>query len=638
MSFKSYQKFTSKKAQATANKNAEVNTIEAEKHEKSKLDLSYSHKTTFDAGVLVPVGYWEVLPGDVVDLDISMLVKMSIPNAPTMDNPRIDINAFFVPWFEVWKNWKNFEGTQYEAGAPISAEQVPTLNYGNGLGNELVNSYSWGTVKYPENSVWSYFNLPCNIEVKDWNFNFNVLPFRAYVKIWNDWYRDENLDEIADYQNNGNPDQGTPTADYISVADNQAAAIIRAQYGFELLQVNRLRDYFSSCLPFIQKGQEINIASLNMNEIINSITLNPTTITNQPTTENEDLDQETVPTSQLFSPNWFGENGGMWADNTYPLYTNGNNGTTTGASATLSDAATGYLALQTSGTVNGKPVLQYDGTGNTTFNITDLRAALVKQHFNELMARGGDRYFERLLTLWGVKLNPLEIDRSELIGGFHQQIQINNIVQTAPATTEEPNAPIGSLKALSITTGQNPQHMTYAVEQPGIIIVCACVRSNLAYSQGIPKLFSKYNAWDFYNPEMNGISEQPIYTYELYANNVTTTSNGTTTITPPDFTQIFGYNQPYADLKYKVNVASGYLSTLATDTYYNFYTYQNNLSSAPTLSNEWMYYPASAIQNTLLLDASNKSENINDFLADFYFKCKIERTIPAYSIPGVDKI
>ena len=110
------------------------------------------------------------------------------------------------------------------------------------------------------------------------------------------------------------------------------------------------------------------------------------------------------------------------------------------------------------------------------------------------MARGGDRYYERLLTLWGVKLNPLTIGRSELIGGFHNQIQINNIVQTAPATTQEPNAPIGSLKALSITAGQNPQHMTYAVEQPGIIIVTCCVRSNLAYSQGIPKLFSKYNA------------------------------------------------------------------------------------------------------------------------------------------------
>lgn len=102
--------------------------------------------------------------------------------------------------------------------------------------------------------------------------------------------------------------------------------------------------------------------------------------------------------------------------------------------------------------------------------------------------------------------------------------------------------------------------------------------------------------------------------------------------------QIFGYNQPFADLKYTVNRASGYVSANATDTYYNFYTYQNVLSSTPTLSNAWMYYPAEALENTLLLDASNSKELVNDFLADFYFNVKCSRNIPAYSVPGVDKI
>ena len=626
MAFNKYQKFTSQKSADVANKNAEVNTIEAEKHEKSKVDLSYTHTTTFNAGDLVPVGYWEALAGDIFDIDISVLIKMSIPNAPTMNNPRYDINVFYVPWFEVWENWKNFEGTQYDAGAPVAAETVPSLNYSSGLGDELVNNYSWGTVTYHENHVWSYFNLPIGQNVQNWNFNFNVLPFRAYVKIWNDWYRDENLDEIADYKNNGNPDTGTPTADYISVTeDTQAAAIIRAQYGFETLKVNRLRDYFSSCLPFIQKGTQPIISTFNINDIYNNTSINipNLTVTNNLNGENQ------------FSPNWYiSQNVGNY---NYALFTNQEAGATvtTNENYNTNGSNDAYISLET---LEASAQPQFNATSTNTgtgnFNITELRAALVKQHFNELMARGGDRYYEKLLTLWGVKLNPLTIGRSELIGGFHNQITINNIVQTAPATTQEPNAPIGSLKALSITTGQNPQHMTYAVEQPGIIIVCACVRSNLSYSQGIPRLFSKVNAWDFYNPETNGISEQPIYTYELFAQN---TTSGSTTTTP-DFSAIFGYNQPFADLKYKVDVASGYLNVNAKDTYYNFYTYQNVLSSAPTLSNAWMYYPASAIQNTLLLDASNKSENINDFLADFYFSCKVERTIPAYSIPGVDKI
>lgn len=102
--------------------------------------------------------------------------------------------------------------------------------------------------------------------------------------------------------------------------------------------------------------------------------------------------------------------------------------------------------------------------------------------------------------------------------------------------------------------------------------------------------------------------------------------------------EIFGYNQPFAEYKYTYNRASGYLSPNAPDTYYNFYTYQDALNSSPTLSNEWIKYPASALENTLLMNASNQVENINDILADFYFNVKVSRAIPAYSIPGVDKI
>lgn len=149
----------------------------------------------------------------------------------------------------------------------------------------------------------------------------------------------------------------------------------------------------------------------------------------------------------------------------------------------------------------------------------------------------------------------------------------------------------------------------------------------MTYSQGLPRLFTKLNNFDYYNPSYNGVSEQPIYKYELYLDTNSANNNA-----------IFGYNQPFADLKYKPNVASGYLSANATDTYYNFYSYQNALSSSPTLSNTWMYYPRTALENTLLMNSSNQVENIHDFLADFYFKVSVMREIPAYSVPGVNKI
>ena len=622
--FKGYESLTKKNAGAVAAKNAEVNDVAIPEAEHSILDLSYSHKTTFNVGKLIPIGYWEALPGDTFDIDISVLLKMSIPSAPTMDNPRYDVNVFFVPWQQVWKNWNNLIGESYEGGAPVTPSTVPTLNYST-IGTELVNTYNWNGVVYNTNSLWDYFNLPINQNLENWNFNFNVLPFRAYTKIWNDWFRDENLDGIADFSNNNNPDNGTPTAEFLNSAINQGN-LAGAQYGFTVLKTNRLRDYFASCLPFIQKGTQPILSAFNINDIYANTTIQ---IPNLSVNNGGDVS---------FTPNWTiqGMDNANYTNN-YALFLNQDSTVVTEQNYNTNTSYGANLTLQTQ---QGTATPTFNGTtssGSGLFNINDLRQALVKQHQMELDARAGTRYYEKLLAYWGIELNPLEIGRSELIGGFHNQVNINNIVQTAPATNQSPNEPVGSLKGLSITNGQSPK-MHYAVEQYGIIIATITVRSNITYSQGIPKLFSKVNNWDFYNPTFNGISEQPIYTYEIFANNITTTSNGTTTTTTPDFTAIFGYNQPFADLKYKVNVASGYLGVNATDTYYTFYTYQDALSSAPTLSNEWMYYPASAIEDTLLLDANNKNENINDMLADFYFNVKCSRTIPAYSIPGVKKV
>lgn len=147
-------------------------------------------------------------------------------------------------------------------------------------------------------------------------------------------------------------------------------------------------------------------------------------------------------------------------------------------------------------------------------------------------------------------------------------------MQSAPATSSA-STPTGTVAGLSITTGALPNSISFSADQYGIILGLVCVRTNITYSQGLPRLFTKLNNWDYYNPSFNGISEQPIYKYELYLDENGTTNN----------TQVFGYNQPFADLKYKPNVASGYLSANATDTYYNFYSYQNALSSSPTLSN-----------------------------------------------------
>lgn len=150
------------------------------------------------------------------------------------------------------------------------------------------------------------------------------------------------------------------------------------------------------------------------------------------------------------------------------------------------------------------------------------------------------------------------------------------MVQSGTSTSAS-NTPLGTLGGLSITTDSNKNTVDYSVSQYGIILGLICVRTNITYSQGLPRLFTKLKNTDFYNPTFNGISEQPIYAYELYLDGSSSTNSNN---------QVFGYNQPFADYKYTVNRASGYVSANATDTYYNFYTYQNVLSSTPTLSNE----------------------------------------------------
>lgn len=558
MNFKNYTLNSNKSANQTTKKNDEVNSVAVEEREHSLLDLSYSHKTTFNVGDVVPIFQLEAFPGDNFSIDVNTLLKMSIPNAPTMDSPRYDINFFFVPWKQVFPKFSEIIGTEYSGGSPEPAETIPTIQYGN-------NS-SFGV-----NDLASHMEIPINVDMSKIGFNISALPFRAYIKICDEWYRDENLVSEIDYTNNQDINNATVDAsNYWNTSNNM-------QVGQGLFKSARLRDYFASCLPFIQKGEIPTISTITPQALQNMF--NDVSISQIPVVDSQ--------------------------GNTNISFTFGE---------------------QTLHTQNATNKLNFNGNGLGNITITELRNAIVQQHQNELDARAGTRYYEKLLSYWGVSVNPLEINRTEFLGGWHNQININNVVQSAPQTSSA-NTPLGTLGALSITTGQLPKTIRYSVSQYGIILGLITVRTNITYSQGLPKLFTKVNNWDFYNPTFNGISEQPIYKYELYLS-----ENASNNMA------IFGYNQPFADLKYKPNVASGYLSCNATDTYYNFYTYQDNLSSTPTLSNQWITYPRNALENTLLMNSSNQSENINDFLADFYYDVKVSRKIPAYSIPGVDKI
>lgn len=592
-------KFGKTSANAITQKNDEVNSVAVQDKPKSLLDLSYSHKTTFNAGDVVPVFQLEAYPGDSFEVDVSAMIRMSIPSAPVMDSPRYDFNLFFIPYKQVWNNFPNLIGETYNGGAPVVVNSVPLINFDG------------GNCTYGVNDLASHMEIPQNVNMSMTGISISALPFRAYVKVWNEWFRDENLQSVADFSNQNEPDNNVTASNYWN-----NDAFLSCQVGKNLLKSNRLKDYFSSCLPFIQKGDPATIDVLDPQEI--------QAIFNDTYSGHISIENG----GSIYSPFnlYVSDSGELYnASNPSTLQLTPNSSSVSG-NMEFNSGTTFNQAYFNAQTVNTNS-LEYTGPGASSFNITDLRNAIVLQHQRELDARAGTRYYEKLLSYWGVTVDPLSIDRTLYLGGYHDSININNVVQSAPSTSQSINSPLGSLGGLSVTATRSPNVFKFGTDQYGLILGLITVRTNMTYSQGLPRLFTTVNNFDFYNPNFEGISEQPIYKYELY---LSENSN--------DNLAIFGYNQPFAHLKYKPNVASGYLSANAIDTYYQLYSYQNNLGSSPTLTNDWMYYPRTALENTLLLDSNNKAELINDFMADFYFMVHCSRTIPAYSVPGVDKV
>lgn len=492
MQFNNYLKNSNKVANKTTTKNDEANKIAVDEPKFSKIDLSYSHKTTFDVGKVVPVLFLEALPGDTFTIDINTLIKMSIPSAPTMDAPRYDINLFYVPWKQIFPNFPNVIGTEYSGGSPEPATTIP-----------VINNYSSGST-YKVNDLAAYLGVPIGVDMSEIGFNISALPFRSYIKVCDEWYRDENLTPEVDFTNNQNINSDVNASNYWNTSNN-------LQIGQGLFDSARLRDYFASCLPFIQKGEIPTISAIDnqqISDMFNNVTVSSLQVNNNafPNSNNtipfnvynqeggaiQNEGQNTAPNFLFQSYPYESVSAGTWNNDTF------------------SSTSPVYLSLNTNQTSGALAYNSNNSNGLGAFNITDLRNALVKQHQQELDARAGTRYYEKLLSYWGINVNPLEINRTEFIGGWSGNININNVVQSAPQTSSA-NTPLGTLGALSITTGQLPKTINYASSQYGYIIGLVTVRTNITYSQGLPKYFTRINNWDIYNPTFNGISEQPIY-------------------------------------------------------------------------------------------------------------------------------
>lgn len=530
--------------------------------QRSKFVRPSTHKTTFNAGNLIPIYVDEVLPGDTFKMKMSSVIRMSTPIYPVMDNANMDVYFFFVPNRLVWEHWKEFFGenntTHWEQ--PVEYE-VPQITAPEG-------GWTKGTIA-------DYMGIPTLIS----NISVQALPFRAYCKIWNDWFRDQNLKDPAMISLDETTTAGANTGDYVTNAEKGALPLKVAKY----------HDYFTAALPEPQKGPEVTIGGITGY---------------LPVITRDEQVTDTEKNLKWYTP----------GDNNNYNYTLGYKSQTTRAANDM-QAATYSSSLTTTTAINPANLWADMSKGSTVTSINALRQAFAIQRLYEKNARGGTRYIEIIKAHFGVQSPDARQQRSEYLGGTRVPINMDQVVQTS--NTAEGSTPQGNTAAYSLTAF-NESMFTKSFTEHGYIIGLACIRTEHTYQQGIERFWSRKKMLDYYFPTLANLGEQAILNKEIYAQGNTTDE------------EAFGYQEAWAEYRYKPSRVSGAMRSNYQTTL-DAWHYADKYTSQPILSSEWIDETSANIDRTLAVQSATEDQ----FIADFYFACEATRPMPLYSIPGL---
>ena len=512
------------------NKEAGFNQVPRLDITRSRFKRRQDVKLTLNAGQLIPFYVDEVLPGDTFSIDQAAIIRMTTPIFPVMDNCHMDIYYFNVPCRILWEHFKRFMG-ENDAGP-----WTQTNNY------YIPQVRVVGTKDKPapyEGSIMDYMGIPTKVS-KDENskFSVNALPFRAYAMIWQEWFRDQNVDNPAinstadatvnytDDETKG-MDATTPDIEYI---------LKNAYTGGRPLPVNKYHDYFTSALPSPQKGPSVNLP-LEGNAPIFGYSDVQRTKLSSPSAVNS-LQNQNIPLGIVGT-----------SPQDVPVYLGAR------------------MDKVTSATVN------------------QLRQAFQVQKYYEQLARGGSRYREMIYSLFHTKISDKTVQIPEYLGGTRITINMSQVIQTSGTTTESPQ---GNAAAISVTP-YNGSMFTKSFEEHGYVIGVCCIRHDHTYQQGLERMWSRKTNLDFYYPVFANLGEQAILKKELYLTGGDTDE------------QAFGYQEAWAEYRMKPNRISGKFRSNATGTLDSWH-YGDNYKEVPSLSQAWMKEGDSEIQRTLAVD------------------------------------
>lgn len=528
---------------------------------RSKFDRSTTHKTTMNTGDLVPIFVDEVLPGDTMVMDMSAIARMATPIYPVMDNAYIDIYFFAVPNRLVWEHWKEFMGenntSYWEQETEYSIPQTTAPEDG-----------------WTKDTIADYMGIPTNVA----GLSISSLFFRAYGLVWNEWFRDENLKDPCMVNLDETTQAGSNGTNYIT----------DVQLGGMPAKVAKYHDYFTSALPEPQKGPPVLLP--------------------------------------------IGEQAPVWAgnltinDGLIPKYNPIHfiNNTTTGempkGPAAFTGAGGSARLSKVDGAVGSNPVdaipinLVADLTQATAATINQLRQAFAIQRMYEKDARGGTRYIEVIKTHFGVTSPDSRQQRPEYLGGLRTPINMDQVIQTSSTDTTSPQ---GNTAAYSLTTIRRSL-FTKSFTEHEIILGLACIRTDNTYQQGIERMFSRKNRFDYYWPSLANIGEQAILNKEIYAQGTATDE------------EAFGYQEAWGEYRYKPARVSGAMRSNYAQSLDAFH-YADYYKELPKLSSEWIDESRENVNRTIAVQDQLEDQ----FICDFYFKLEMTRPMPVYSVPGL---